>query len=359
VAIYQRRYDKKLYPEGRKSEDWYVSWYVGPKQYRKRIGPNKREAELFLKDIELKRVRGELLGIHDVKRIPFETLAKEYLVWAKGRKAKHTIEAEESSIGRFKVAFPGVAAAISRDQVERFLSGRLVTVGPATHNRDLSILRVIFRKATEWGYCRRSPAEGIKKLQEPPGRVRFLSPEERTALLDACSADLRNIVEVAVDSGLRKSELLSLRWQDVDAKNRMVRVEHSKNGERRDIPMTDRVAEIFQSIPKRVDSPFVFANPDGVARIDVKTAWATAVDKAKIEDLHFHDLRHTFASYLVMGGVDLRTVQTLLGHKDIHMTVRYSHLSPAHLRDAIAVLGRGRVGSKSDQRSESAEKAGA
>lgn len=83
----------------------------------------------------------------------------------------------------------------------------------------------------------------------------------------------------------------------------------------------------------------VFPNPDGAAQADLKTAWKPALVRAKIENFHFHDLRHTFASDLVMAGVDIRSVQTLLGHRDITMTMRYSHLSPAHLREAISTLG--------------------
>ncbi len=135
----------------------------------------------------------------------------------------------------------------------------------------------------------------------------------------------------------------------MDLKNRMVRVEHSKNGERRDVPMTDRVAEIFQSIPRRVDSPHVFANTDGTHPESVSTAWYNALEASGVQNLHFHDLRHTFASNLVMAGVDIRTVQVLLGHKRIEMTMRYAHLSPAHLREAISALGGATPRTKQDQ----------
>ncbi len=333
MSVFQRRY-----PDGRKSEDYYVSWYVGNKQYKKRIGPNKRAAELFEKDLALKRVRGELLGIKDEKRILFPALADEYLDWVKGRKAAHTIEDETSAISRFKKRFTGIAGKVTTGDLERFLSDRLQTVGPARHNRDLSLLKVIFKKAVEWNYCRTNPASNIRKLREPPGRVRFLTDEERTRLLSACPDRLRTIVLIALNTGLRKTELLTLRWQDLDFKNRMLRIEKTKNGERRDIPMTMLVHDLLRAIPRRVDTPYVFANPDGTPQQYLKTTWNTAVRKAKLEAFTFHDLRHTFASTLVMNGVDIRTVQTLLGHKSITMTMRYAHLSPTHLREAIAKL---------------------
>jgi integrase len=156
-------------------------------------------------------------------------------------------------------------------------------------------------------------------------------------------------VQIALDTGLRRGELLGLRWENLDVRNRMIRVEKTKNGERRDVPMTDRVFDLFQGIPRRLDTPYVFAGEDGRPQEYVKTAWGSALRRAGIENFTFHDLRHTFASYLVMGGVDIRTVQTLLGHKSIAMTMRYAHLSPAHLREAIAVLGSGGPRTKQDQ----------
>jgi integrase len=336
MAVYKRRY-----PDGRLSQDWYVSWYVGGRQFKKKIGPNKRAATLFANDIELKRVRGELLGIREERKILFSDLAKKYLEWAKNRKAKHTVEDETSAITRFRVRFTGFASKITRDEVESYLSDRLNNdgLGPCRHNKELKFLRQILGKAVEWGYCRRNVTDGIRRLKEPPGRIRYLTEEERGALVAACSPRLRHLVEIALETGLRKGELLSLRWDNVDLRNRMIRVEHSKNGDRRDVPMTERAYEILQALPRRLDTPYLFATPDGKPQADLKKAWGNAVKRSGIQNFTFHDLRHTFASYLVMGGADLRSVQTLLGHKDITMTTRYAHLSPAHLREAISVLG--------------------
>jgi integrase len=352
MAVYRRKY-----PDGRLSEDWYVSWYVGGRQFKKKIGPNKRAATMFANDIELKRVRGELLGIREEKKILFPDLAAKYLEWARNRKAKHTVEDETSAINRFKARFTGLASKITRDEVEAYLSGRLNGdgLGPCRHNKELKYLRQILGKAVEWGYCRRNVTDGIRRLKEPPGRVRYLTEEEGTALLGACSPRLRQLVEIALETGLRKGELLSLRWENVDLRNRMVRVEHSKNGDRRDVPMTERVQEILQAIPRRLDTPYLFAAPDGRPQADLKKAWGNAVRRSGIKNFTFHDLRHTFASYLVMGGADLRSVQTLLGHKDITMTTRYAHLSPAHLREAISVLGRMAPRTKQEQGAKPAD----
>jgi integrase len=251
---------------------------------------------------------------------------------------------------RLKSRFDGLTSKITRADLEGYLTGGLASAGTATHNRQLSVLRCIFKKAVEWSYCRSNPAAAIKKLKEAPGRVRFLTEEERETLLANCSGRLRQVVEIAMLTGLRKGELFGLRREDVDVKNRMLRVERTKNGDRRDVPMTDRVFEIFEKeIPRRLDTPFIFANPDGSPQKDLKTAWGKALKGSGLTNLRFHDLRHDFASRLVMAGVDIRSVQTLLGHRDITMTMRYSHLSPAHLREAISVLGRKEPRTKQEQ----------
>src|SRR5450432_3521679 len=170
MAVY-----KRIYPDGRTSNDWYVSWYIGGRQFKKKIGPNKRAAEMYLNDIELKRVRGELLGIREEKRILFPALADKYSEWAKPRKSTHRIEDESYVVERLKVRFTELASKVTRADVEGYLSERLKTVGPARFNLDLQVIRAIFSKAQEWGYCRRSPAEGIRRMKEPPGRVRFLT----------------------------------------------------------------------------------------------------------------------------------------------------------------------------------------
>ena len=191
--------------------------------------------------------------------------------------------------------------------------------------------------------------------KEPPGRIRYLTLEEYDRLLIALDPEtlrenpynagrdfsqllnvyLRPIVLVALHSGLRRSEILSLRRQSIDWQNRRIIVEHTKNGERRIIPMNGTLYETLRRLPARLDSDSLFP---GVKPNIVTLAFRRAVKRAKIVDFRFHDLRHSFASHLTMGGANLRAIQTLLGHKDLRMTMRYSHLSPEHLQGAVKAL---------------------
>jgi integrase len=195
----------------------------------------------------------------------------------------------------------------------------------------------MFTKATDWKMIDTAPK--VKMLKENNKRLRFLSKEECQSLIDACHPHLKPIVITALNTGMRKGEILNLKWDNVDLKHGFILLDITKNGERREIPINDTLKGVLQGITRRLDIPYVFYdNAAGKPYGDVKRAFATACRKAKIADFHFHDLRHTFASQLIMAGVDLTTVKELLGHKTLTMTLRYAHLAPSHKVAAIQKL---------------------
>jgi len=136
--------------------------------------------------------------------------------------------------------------------------------------------------------------------------------------------------------------MFNLRWADVNFQTRIITIPRSKSGEMRHIPMNDRVVEILRDLPSRMKSEWVFPSCTWSTPMDgdnfTKRIFIPAVQRAEIENFRFHDLRHSFASRLVMKGNDLRTIQELMGHKEIRMTQRYSHLSPAHTMAAVQTL---------------------
>jgi integrase len=143
-------------------------------------------------------------------------------------------------------------------------------------------------------------------------------------------------VVFALATGCRKGEILSLKWEHVDLKHGFILLDKTKNGERREVPINNTLRAVLQGLIRRVDIPYVFYDKaNGQPYGDVKKSWYTACKRAKIVDFRFHDLRHTFASQMIMAGVDITTVSRLLGHKSLKMTLRYSHLSPAHNIDAV------------------------
>ena len=192
--------------------------------------------------------------------------------------------------------------------------------------------------AIKWGQAITNPMKDVRLARENNQRIRFLSYEEEKRLLQACKAPLKPVVITALHTGFRMSELLSLTWEDVDFDRRIITVKagYAKNGESRSIPMNEMLKRTLEEV--RISDGALFRNCAGNTYRSVRTAFDSALKRAEISDFTFHDLRHTFASRLMMGGVDLPTVKELMGHKEITMTLRYSHLSDSHKQRAVEIL---------------------
>jgi integrase len=180
----------------------------------------------------------------------------------------------------------------------------------ASVNRDMAIFGHILGKAVEWGLLQASPFKKGKRLmfKENNQRLRFLTENEIHNLLDACTSHLRPIVEVALLTGMRRGELLSLKWEQI--RNGFIYLTETKSGKARQIPINDRLSEVFREVRRgnRLKSPYVFCDSQGRRFYEVKHSFTSACRRAGVEDFRFHDLRHTFASRLVMKGASLRAV---------------------------------------------------
>lgn len=229
--------------------------------------------------------------------------------------------------------------SVKARQIEEYKRLRRETVSPSSVNRELALLKHMCHKAVDWGYTKTNPAQTVKLFKEPPGRLRYLLAEERDSLLKECSGMLYAIVTTALETGMRKGEMTRLQWKDIDFQRRMITILESKNGESRFVSISDVLLPVLQRLYIERRGSHVFTKPDGRPYGNWRKSFENACKRAGIEDFRFHDLRHTFASYLVMAGVDIRTVQELMGHKDIKMTMRYSHLSKAHLLEAVNRVG--------------------
>lgn len=178
-----------------------------------------------------------------------------------------------------------------------------------------------------------------KLLPENNRRLRYLSSEESKKLIDASDSHLKPIVITAMNTGMRRGEILNLKWDQVDLKHGFILLDITKNVDRREIPINSTLKAAFQGLIHRIDISYVFYDhKTGEPYQDVKNSFHSACRRAKIKDFHFYDLRHTFASQLVMAGIDLTTVKELLGHKTLTMTLRYAHLAPSHKVKAVDVL---------------------
>ncbi len=209
----------------------------------------------------------------------------------------------------------------------------------ASVNREMSCLRHLFKKAVEWDMIEKSPFDKGNSLilKENNKRLRFLRDDEIKKLLSECAGHLHNVVECALHTGMRKGEILNLKWSQI--RNGFIYLDKTKTNEARQIPINETLEIMFKRIRRKnhLTSEHVFTY-QGKRVEDIKVAFNGAVRRAGIVDLKFHDLRHTFASQVLLRGGSLKDIQELLGHKNMKMTLRYAHLTQEHKKRAVNLL---------------------
>ena len=178
----------------------------------------------------------------------------------------------------------------------------------------------------------------MKFLKEENHKLRFLEKEEIIKLIQCATGLHKPLITVAVFTGVRRGELLGLKWRDLDFNQGLIHLLVTKNGKQREVPMNEQVRQALLSIRKHPKCPYVFVKRNGEPLKDVRRGFTAALKGAGIKDFRFHDLRHTFASQLAMSGVDLNTIRELLGHSDLKTTLIYAHLSKDHKLRAVKLL---------------------
>lgn len=235
------------------------------------------------------------------------------------------------------------AASLTQQELAAFLESRQTS--PATFNRYRATLSMIYREAIRNGWAEKNPARLIRAKKEGSGRIRFLSDEEEKELRKVIAAEYleRNLneFEVALHTGMRRSEQFTLDWLQTDLRAQRIHLLRTKNGSDRTIPLNSVALQALQrqhAISGESDRVFVTEGGKPFIRKAIRRWFDEALVKAKIRDFTWHCLRHTFCSRLVMAGVPLKTVQELMGHKTIQMTARYAHLAPEYLRNAVEMI---------------------
>ena len=215
----------------------------------------------------------------------------------------------------------------------------------ASVNRYLAVLSHAFTIAIkEWGWLDDSPMRKISKLKELNSVVRFLSDEERERLLLACKESknpyLYTVVVMALSTGARKMEIMGLTWKDVDLKMEVIRLTKTKNGEFRAVPLQKHALDLVRAMSKvrRIDTDLLFPGDNPKTPAELRKPWVEALQRARVTDFRFHDLRHSAASYLAMNGATLAEIAEVLGHKTLQMVKRYAHLSEQHTSKVVASM---------------------
>ena len=210
----------------------------------------------------------------------------------------------------------------------------------STINRSMTVIQAVLNKAVEWGFMEENQLKGFKKLRvDKKGVVRYLSEEEEKSLYSALEkrkGHLPAIVTLLLNTGTRPTEIFNLKWKNVTDKFITIESAYSKTGQTRHIPLNDKTKIVLNNLPKVSD--WVFTGDEGKPITTIQKGFRNILKEADIENFRLYDLRHSFASKLVMNGIDLYSVAELLGHSDIEMTKVYAHLSPDHLQKAVDIL---------------------
>lgn len=233
--------------------------------------------------------------------------------------------------------------------IEDHRATRMKVVETSTVNREMTAFKSFWNKAILWGLCKGNPTQGIKKLREAPGRVRYLVDDEWERLEKAVNSGpwwLYPACILARYAGLRQGEILRLKWSDVDLGNALLMIRNTKANRNEVIPLCKPLVEALWDLPREGEYVLCAKTGAPIRRLRLSRAWWQALETAEIINLRFHDLRHDFASRIVMAGRGIEAARALLRHKDLRMTERYAHLAPSYLRDTVEAISGGISGER-------------
>lgn len=237
-------------------------------------------------------------------------------------------------------------ATLTPDRLRTWKQHLLAHYRPSTVHKYMVMLQTLLRYGVELGWLDADPLAQVRKPSPGRGSLRCLAPEERVRLLAACRASrnplLYPLVLLALTTGGRKEELRTLQWPQVDLDAGVLRFLTTKNGQARSVPVVGEALAILQEMARyrHPTCPWVFPAWNSAGPVALTSAWETARAKAKLVDFRFHDLRHTFASYLAMSGASLREIAEALGHTNISLVLVYAHLTENHQRGVVERMAR-------------------
>lgn len=365
------------------AKSYVVSWARGRKKTLGRVGiltldQARTEATQYLAEA---RAHGEPLAVTQGRRgstLPslHDFIEDTYMPWFKAHHKGHE-KTQHTLSNNFDPIMPQRLDAITGRDLEQIRTGWMQAGNKSsTVNRKMGSISGVFSRAVEWDYIDVHPLAKLKQLKvDSKGVIRYLAADESKRLRDALDArqdemraeresantwrtdrhrepmpsllelpftdHLKPMVLISLNTGMRRGELFDLKWSAVnfDTKTITVAGATTKTSDTRHIPMNKETYGVLEAWKKQVsESPYVFPGQGGGRFEDVKSAWLKLLERAQIDGFRWHDMRHDFASRLVMAGVPLNTVRDLLGHADIKMTLRYAHLAPGTKAAAVELI---------------------
>jgi integrase len=334
----------------KRNNKWWVDFCFNRSRYRRPSPENSRAGalawELVLKQ---KLARGEPLDPEREKTTTFKDFAQDWFeTYVKNNNKHSEILSKEKILRVHLIPYFGSMKLdeIKNLDIEKYKAKKIQgKLSPKTINNHLTVFRKACQCALDWGAAKACPT--VKRLKTPSQKYDFLTPEECRNLLAAADEIYRDMIMVALGTGLRFGELIALSWEDVDFKTGDLTIRQSyamgvlgstKSDRIRHIPISDSVRHTLYRMRK--DDGFVFTDTEGNPLNQCRCVYRlyAICKKAGLRKIGWHTLRHTFASHLVQAGANLGAIQGLLGHSDIRTTMRYAHINRAALREAIGIL---------------------
>ena len=341
-------YKRPITSKNRKiTEYWYVEVpKPGGGKFKRSIGKVGLVTKSVARQVENEIKKKIKLGQFDMIQADIPTLNEikdEYLTYVRDVKKKRSWKRDEELLRPLSKLFGNKRLSdISTKDLEDFKLIRLNEVSPATVNRSLSVLRHLFNLAKRWKkFYGDNPVSIVGMLEEHNQVERILSAEEQSRLLDSSIGYLRPIITTALNTGMRRGEILTLKWSDVDLDMNMITINqtNTKSKKQRKIPVSSRMRSLLLELKLQSGiQEYVFTDIQGRAIRTIRSAFQTACRKAGLDGLRFHDLRHTAATRMVESGANIVAISKILGHSDIKTTMRYAHPEDS-LKEALESLG--------------------
>jgi integrase len=316
---------------------WQADFYADGKRIQESTGTaNKREAEKYL----ALRVSEVQRGVFVKEtRTTLDELWERYLPHAETH--KRSWKRDVQMYGNLKTFFGSPRLRdITPERIEKFQQLRAREVAPATVNRETALLKHLFFQAEKWGLNTGNPVRLVRFLVEDNLKCETLSPEEEAALLLAAPPYLRDLVTFAVNTGLRRSDVFNLKWEDVNVDRALITIIVKKNRKPHTVFLNPDALGALDR--QRRDTKYVFTSPMTGEQIKcVRGALQAAVKRAGLKKITFHMFRHTVATRLLHNGADIVTVKEIMGHSNINTTLRYAHTNAERQRLEMERLGNG------------------
>jgi integrase len=340
----------RIHKDGKKADYWCIEYRVNGKTRRETVGKKEVVTKTIARELLKKRELQVKLGQWDMIDAIIPTLnefAEEYLKYVRDVVKKRSWSRDVFSLKYLKAFFGDrKLSEITPKDVDDYKESRLSEVAPATVNRELSVLRHLFNIAKRWKkFFSENPVSESGLISINNQKERILTYEEEEKLLASSNSSLRAILICALNTGMRKSEILTLKWSNVDLENNVITLEHTntKSKKTRRIPLNSKLRKLLlEQKLKGGGSKYVFLSEDGTPykREDsLNQAFNGALRRAGIKGFRFHDLRHTAATRMIEYGASIVAVSRILGHADLKTTMRYAHPEDS-LKEAVESLTR-------------------